>query len=184
VEKMKRRKKIGEVWVWARRIMGKRRGRGKDMDMDRHKSSRNKMGKGKSIMRKIGAIMMMQAHEDASVRDERTRYQGVYTSPTAVSFSVSSPPSSPCLFVHTFFFFLADRADTQPTCARWEGLKDSEEKRQVLGGAKAGNGAWALAWVDTIMEVPASEGDDAIGRAAADERQRLLQLAANDLNPS
>ena len=83
-----------------------------------------------------------------------------------------------------FFFFLADRADTQPTCARWEGLKDSAEKRQVLGGAKAGNGAWALAWVDTIMEVPASEEDDAIGRAAAEERQRLLQLAADDLNPS
>jgi chromatin structure-remodeling complex protein RSC7 len=54
----------------------------------------------------------------------------------------------------------------------------------VLGGAKAGNGAWALAWVDTIMEVPASEEDDAIGRAAAEERQRLLQLAANDLSSS
>ena len=116
-----------------------------------------------------------------------TRYQGVYTSPTPVSFSVSSLPSFPYVF-HThasvFFFFLADRADTQPTCARWEGLKDSAEKRQVLGGAKAGNGAWALAWVDTIMEVPASEEDDAIGRAAAEERQRLLQLAADDLNPT
>lgn len=76
------------------------------------------------------------------------------------------------------------RANTQPTRARWESLKDSEEKRQVLGGTKAGNGAWALAWVDTIMEVPASEEDDAIGRAAAEERQRLLQLAANDLNSS
>ncbi|KAF8497578.1 chromatin remodelling complex Rsc7/Swp82 subunit-domain-containing protein [Russula emetica] len=76
------------------------------------------------------------------------------------------------------------RANTQPTRARWEGLKDSGEKRQVLGGTKAGNGAWALAWVDTIMEVPASEEDDAIGRAAAEERQRLLQLAANDLNSS
>ena len=54
----------------------------------------------------------------------------------------------------------------------------------MLGGAKAGNGAWALAWVDTIMEVPAREEDDPIGRAAAEERQRLLQLAANDLNSS
>ncbi|KAI0278734.1 chromatin remodelling complex Rsc7/Swp82 subunit-domain-containing protein [Russula aff. rugulosa BPL654] len=76
------------------------------------------------------------------------------------------------------------RANTQPTRARWEGLKDSAEKRQVLGGTKAGNGAWALAWVDTIMEVPASEEGDPIGRAAAEERQRLLQLAANDLNSS
>ena len=79
--------------------------------------------------------------------------------------------------------FLADRADTQPTRARWEGLKDSAEKRQVLGGAKAGNGAWALAWVDTAMELPASEEDHAIGRAAAEERKRLLELAAADLSP-
>jgi len=77
---------------------------------------------------------------------------------------------------------LADRADTQPTQARWEGFKDSAEKRQVLGGTKAGNGAWALAWVDTIMEVPASEEDHPIGRAAAEERKRLLGLAAADLN--
>ena len=77
---------------------------------------------------------------------------------------------------------LADRTDTQPTRARWEGRKDSAEKRQVLGGAKAGNGAWALAWVDTVMEVPASAEDHAVGRAAAEERKRLLQLAANDLN--
>jgi chromatin structure-remodeling complex protein RSC7 len=83
-----------------------------------------------------------------------------------------------------FLSFWVDHADTQPTRARWEGLKDSAEKRQVLGGTKAGNGAWALAWVDTIMEVPASEEDDGIGRAAAEERQRLLQLAANDLNSS
>ncbi len=81
-----------------------------------------------------------------------------------------------------FVFFLVDRADTQPTRARWEGLKDEAEKRQVLGGTKAGNGAWALAWVDTIMEVPASEEDDAIGYAAAEERKRLLQVAENDLN--
>jgi len=52
----------------------------------------------------------------------------------------------------------------------------------VLGGTKAGNGAWALAWVDTIMEIPASEEDGAMGRAAAEERQRVLQLAANDSN--
>jgi len=82
----------------------------------------------------------------------------------------------------TLVSLAADRADTQPTRAHWEGSKDSTEKRQVLGGTKAGNGAWALAWVDTVMEVPASEEDHAMGRAAAEERKRLLQLAANDLN--
>jgi hypothetical protein len=49
-----------------------------------------------------------------------------------------------------------DRADTQPTKARWESLADSETdplKRRLVGGTKAGNGAWALAWVDTVMEV-------------------------------
>ncbi|KAI9463965.1 chromatin remodelling complex Rsc7/Swp82 subunit-domain-containing protein [Lactarius psammicola] len=74
------------------------------------------------------------------------------------------------------------RADTQPTRAHWEGLKDSAEKRQVLGGTKAGNGAWALAWVDTVMELPASKGDHEASRAAAEERRRLLELAAADLN--
>jgi len=72
------------------------------------------------------------------------------------------------------------RADTQPTCARWEGLRDTTEKRQVLGGTKAGNGAWALAWVDTVMELQASEEDHDAGRTAADERRRLLELAATD----
>jgi len=46
------------------------------------------------------------------------------------------------------------RSDTQPTSARWEVVPDSATKRRVLGGTKMGNGAWALAWVDTIMEFP------------------------------
>ena len=79
-------------------------------------------------------------------------------------------------------FVLTDRADTQPTCAHWEGLKDTAEKRQVLGGTKAGNGAWALAWVDTVMDLPASEEAHDAGRAAAEERRRLLELAAADLD--
>ena len=86
------------------------------------------------------------------------------------------------LTVSSDVFVLVDRADTQPMRARWESLRDSAEKRQVLGGAKAGNGAWALAWVDTVMELPASEEDHAVGRAAAEERKRLLELAAADLN--
>ena len=61
-------------------------------------------------------------------------------------------------------------------------MKDSAEKRQVLGGTKAGNGAWALAWVDTVMELPASKEDHDAGRAAAEERRRLLELAEIDMN--
>ncbi|KAL5478327.1 NPL6 [Sanghuangporus weigelae] len=40
-------------------------------------------------------------------------------------------------------------SSTQPTRARWEVLPDS---RNVLGGTKVGNGAWGVAWVDTVME--------------------------------
>ncbi|KAI0316955.1 chromatin remodelling complex Rsc7/Swp82 subunit-domain-containing protein [Amylostereum chailletii] len=52
------------------------------------------------------------------------------------------------------------RADTQPTRSRWEVLPETEEKRQVLGGTKTGNGAWALAWVDTVMEAPTDTGEE------------------------
>jgi hypothetical protein len=106
----------------------------------------------------------------------------VCTSRTLVSCSVSfffPPPPHRCAHICRV---LTDRADTQPTCARWEGLKDTTEKRQVLGGTKAGNGAWALAWVDTVMELPASKEDHDVGRAAVGERRRLLELAAPDVN--
>ncbi|KAI0356889.1 hypothetical protein OH77DRAFT_1400246 [Trametes cingulata] len=51
------------------------------------------------------------------------------------------------------------RSDTQPTRARWEALPDDGEKRRVLGGTKAGSGAWGLAWVDTVVELPQEEED-------------------------
>lgn len=35
-------------------------------------------------------------------------------------------------------------------------MPDSSQKR-VLGGSKSGNGAWALAWVDTVLELPSAE---------------------------
>ncbi|TFY55332.1 hypothetical protein EVG20_g9359, partial [Dentipellis fragilis] len=47
------------------------------------------------------------------------------------------------------------RADTQPTRSRWESVRD--EKKQVLGGTKAGNGAWGLAWVDIVMDYPTDD---------------------------
>jgi hypothetical protein len=49
----------------------------------------------------------------------------------------------------------------QPSSARWEKSSDSDE-RQVLGGTKTGNGAWALAWVDTVMEVAPPADDPGI----------------------
>jgi chromatin structure-remodeling complex protein RSC7 len=59
----------------------------------------------------------------------------------------------------TLTIYDADRSDTQPTRCRWEVVPDSREKKQVLGGTKTGNGAWALAWVDTIMELPQAGGE-------------------------
>ncbi|THH03287.1 hypothetical protein EW145_g6376 [Phellinidium pouzarii] len=47
----------------------------------------------------------------------------------------------------------------QPTRARWEIVPDSSDEHRVLGGTKVGNGAWALAWVDTVMELPDSNAD-------------------------
>ncbi|KAH8102194.1 chromatin remodelling complex Rsc7/Swp82 subunit-domain-containing protein [Cristinia sonorae] len=44
------------------------------------------------------------------------------------------------------------RLDTQPKHSRWEPVPDSERKQNVLGGTKVGNGAWGLAWVDTVVE--------------------------------
>lgn len=59
-----------------------------------------------------------------------------------------------------------DRDDSQATRARWECLPDSKDRRRVLGGTKVGNGAWALAWVDTVMELPVPEDDEAMARRA------------------
>ncbi|KAF9483312.1 hypothetical protein BDN70DRAFT_800010 [Pholiota conissans] len=69
------------------------------------------------------------------------------------------------------------RSDTQPTSYRWEALSDSAEKRRVLGGTKTGNGAWALAWVDTVMEFPDPEVLEKQS-AASQARERLLQEVA------
>lgn len=52
------------------------------------------------------------------------------------------------------------RDDTQPTRCRWRTVPDPERKRHVLGGTKVGNGAWGLAWIDTLMEYGVQKGDD------------------------
>ncbi|KAI5117462.1 hypothetical protein M0805_004066 [Coniferiporia weirii] len=64
-------------------------------------------------------------------------------------------------------------ASTQPTRARWEVAPDFADDRHVLGGTKVGNGAWALAWVDTIMKLPGADDEDEQAQA----RQALLQSA-------
>ena len=40
----------------------------------------------------------------------------------------------------------------------------------MLGGTKAGNGAWALAWVDTVMNLPRPDKQPSPG---VQERERL-----------
>jgi len=49
-------------------------------------------------------------------------------------------------------------------------LPDTRSKKRVLGGAKAGNGAWALAWIDTSIELPGPKEAESPG---AQERDRL-----------
>ncbi|EGO01075.1 hypothetical protein SERLA73DRAFT_179127 [Serpula lacrymans var. lacrymans S7.3] len=65
------------------------------------------------------------------------------------------------------------RGDTQPSRCRWEALPDSSEKRRVLGGTKAGNGAWALAWIDTVMEVSTI---DESGPSAKERNEALASI--------
>ncbi|KAK7042462.1 chromatin remodelling complex Rsc7/Swp82 subunit-domain-containing protein [Favolaschia claudopus] len=63
------------------------------------------------------------------------------------------------------------RSDTQPTRSRMEMVPDPDGRASVLGGTKVGNGAWAVAWVDTIMKSEADGPDIA-------EKDRLWREAA------
>ncbi|KAJ6588331.1 chromatin remodelling complex Rsc7/Swp82 subunit-domain-containing protein [Mycena capillaripes] len=75
------------------------------------------------------------------------------------------------------------RADTQPTRSRMEPLPDPDGKRSILGGTKVGNGAWALAWLDTIMDVRSPEE---LARPEVEEKTRLWKEAeaSAPLDPS
>jgi chromatin structure-remodeling complex protein RSC7 len=85
------------------------------------------------------------------------------------------------LFSVLFFLFkksiilVVDRGDTQPTTSRWEVMPNSLERR-VLGGTKSGNGAWALAWVDTVLEVPSTEEME---KQSAQDRVILMSSVAS-----
>ena len=49
----------------------------------------------------------------------------------------------------------------------------------MLGGTKVGGGAWGLAWVDTVMEMPSPREEEAVRDGAlmtvrmAEEAERL-----------
>ena len=68
-----------------------------------------------------------------------------------------------------------DRSDTQPTRSRWEPGPRNEE-RKILGGTKTGNGAWGLAWVDTVMEFTPAEPPvlPYIPQSVSDPRAEIL----------
>jgi len=66
------------------------------------------------------------------------------------------------------------RTDTQPTRATWQQLPSS--KRRILGGTRAGNGAWSLAWVDTVMQLPQEDQEaQAIREKQEKEREALVK---------
>ena len=55
-------------------------------------------------------------------------------------------------------------------------MPDPQNKKRVLGGTKAGNGAWGLAWVDTVMDL---SNPDEIDDPAAAAREQLLREVGN-----
>jgi len=67
----------------------------------------------------------------------------------------------------------------QPTSSRLESLPDSATKKKVLGGTKVGNGAWALAYIDTVMEFSGSSALDETPEAKA--RERILKEVENSV---
>ena len=70
-----------------------------------------------------------------------------------------------------------DERSTQPTSDRWEVVPDSTGARRVLGGSKAGNGAWGLAWVDTVMEYPNRKDEDEQEIARRNLLQSIIGLS-------
>lgn len=82
-----------------------------------------------------------------------------------------------CTSSNDSILLVIDRNDTQPTRSKWVVLPDDREKHSVLGGTKAGNGAWALAWVETVMELPDAQLED----EQAQTRRTLLQSGSIDV---
>jgi chromatin structure-remodeling complex protein RSC7 len=98
---------------------------------------------------------------------------GIYEPHANIIHCRSSPCPSFLLLNQSCF---VDRADTQPTRSCWQQLPDSAAKREVLGGTKAGNGAWALAWVDTVMELPKPDDPPSPAALAREEALKAVEL--------
>ncbi|KAI0074934.1 hypothetical protein K474DRAFT_1685549 [Panus rudis PR-1116 ss-1] len=71
------------------------------------------------------------------------------------------------------------RSDTQPTSARWEYVEDERGKKPVLGGTKVGGGAWGLAWIDTVMELPVRPPEDPPIRQGPPPRDTPAQVGGS-----
>jgi len=98
--------------------------------------------------------------EDADEQRKMTMEVGEPSKPKNKKRKVGFEGQTPALGVYEPHANIVQyRADTQPTSARWESLPDSSTKRRVLGGTKVGNGAWALAYIDTVMEFPAATAE-------------------------
>ncbi|KIK68264.1 hypothetical protein GYMLUDRAFT_154083 [Collybiopsis luxurians FD-317 M1] len=116
--------------------------------------------------------------------------------PAQKKLKVSSTPILPlgAYEPHTGTVFF--RNDTQPSRSRLEAvsvpadsLPNSKNKRPdsgVLGGTKTGAGAWGLAYVDTVMELPplpsrASRGESDYDPQLRRKRERLLRSLGIEL---
>ncbi|XP_006455231.1 hypothetical protein AGABI2DRAFT_194873 [Agaricus bisporus var. bisporus H97] len=65
---------------------------------------------------------------------------------------------------------------TQPTRATWQLLPNS--KPRVLGGTRSGNGAWGMAWVDTVMQLPDEDEETRTEKEKEkQERERYVREA-------
>ena len=82
------------------------------------------------------------------------------------------------LFVETsqpLITLVVDRADTQAKQARWECVEDDE--KYVLGGTKVGVGAWSIARVDTILELPNPEAEEGVMHEALKRIEAELEAS-------
>ena len=98
----------------------------------------------------------MTSRSKRTRRDASTPSYGIYEPHTAIVHCKSHPRFH--RNTDLLLTIVTDESSTQPTKARWEVAPDS---RNVLGGTKVGNGAWGVAWVDTVMEPtePSPEGE-------------------------
>ena len=106
-------------------------------------------GKGKE-KEGLNGMMNVDGEGDAGQKkkmDDGDLPFGVYEPHTGLVHCASG--LDPLTLLVADFLSGIDRTDTQPTKHRWEQVAP----RRVLGGTKVGNGAWALAWVDTCLEL-------------------------------